>query len=73
MSSYRVGEPHPTVEQSDKEARDDFMRWCSENRHLLGRDRLWPSFLAGWWLGHATAVDLLAEQHPATEDHDRWH
>jgi hypothetical protein len=42
------------------EAERDFLRWCEERR-LLGRDRLWPAFEAGWALGFASAVDQLQD------------
>ena len=41
-------EPADTLH--DRQARTAFDRWCHEHR-LLGRDRLWPEYGAGWWAG----------------------
>jgi hypothetical protein len=54
----------------DEMARD-FLAWCRDHRHLLGRDRMWPAFAAGWAYGHATGVDRAIEQMPSKEDNDK--
>lgn len=58
-----------TDDYQDPEVMQDFLAWCERDR-LLGRDRLWPAFRAGWAFGYATATDRLAEQQ-RTKDSDQ--
>jgi hypothetical protein len=57
-------------DEADDECRRDFHAWCARDR-LLGRDRLYPAFAAGWAYGHATGVDRAIEQTMSREDHDK--
>ena len=56
------------MQQDDNaEIRTAFDEWCRECR-LLGRDRLWPAFRAGWRAGFEAAAEQAPG--PATEDRD---
>jgi hypothetical protein len=55
-------------QDDNAEIRTDFLQWCEDYR-LLGRDRLWPAYRAGWIAGYATAVDQVANQHQEHQDH----
>lgn len=40
-----------TDDTNDRAILEAFHAWCRANRHLLGRDRLWPAYGAVWWAG----------------------